>query len=580
MRLRNTYFSLVAITIVLLIWTGCVEKRELKTQTVVVHMLAEPNGLHPVNNNDGYQNMIMQCTQKKLVQLDIVNNELIPDALETLPEILPDSQTYRCVLRKNMRWDNGKWVSVDDAIFSIKAIICPGVNAAGIKSIFDNVASIEKDTKNPNAFIVRMKKKYFDNRTLFSFVILLQEDFWDPSKALRTFTVEGLLNPTDTNQLRPLKSFTAAFNHPDKARAVQQLDGLGPYKVVAWENGQSISLEKKANWWGDASNRPGDQNNPDRIVFKVIRDMEALILALKREEVDFTSELSAEALERLQKDDKFSSTYNHAVLQSFSYTYMGLNMKPGAGRTPYFSDKKLRKAMACLMPVDEIIAVVARGKAAPIDGFILPAQKEYQAHPTQQKQNEEKAAQWLDEAGWTDSDNDGIRDKVMGGKRVPLSISVSYMISPVTEDLVRIIKNAFFRKGVEIRPNGLEFSAFYEQAYAHNFDAMLGAWSSSSLAEDPRQIWHSESWSADGSNFVGFTNARCDSLIERANTEMNPTVRKRIMNDLQTLVQEEQPYVFLYNATKKVVLHKRFGAVKLCSERPHIWIGSLSVKQP
>jgi peptide/nickel transport system substrate-binding protein len=580
MRLRNTYVNLVAIAAVLLIWTGCVEKRELKTQTVVVHMLAEPNGLHPVNNNDGYQNMIMQCTQKKLVQLDIANNELIPDALEKLPEILPDSLTYRCELRKNMRWDNGKTVTVDDAIFSIKAIICPGVNAAGIKSIFDNVASVEKDAKNPNAFMVRMKEKYFDNRTLFSFVILLQEDFWDASKALRPFTVAALKSPTDTHQLKPLKSFTEAFNHPDKAREVKQLDGLGPYKVVAWENGQSISLEKKANWWGDSSNRPGDQNNPDRIIFKVIRDMEALILALKREEVDFTSELSAEALERLQKDDKFSKTYSHNVLHSFSYTYMGLNMKPGSGRIPYFTDKKLRKAMACMMPVDEIIAVVARGKATPIDGFILPAQKEYQAHPIKQKQDEEKAAQWLDEAGWTDSNNDGIRDKVIGGKRVPLSISVSYMISPVTEDLVRIIKNAFFRKGVEIRPNGLEFSAFYEQAYAHNFDAMLGAWSSSSLAEDPRQIWHSESWSADGSNFVGFSNAQCDSLIERANAEMNPVARKSIMNALQSFVQEEQPYVFLYNATKKVALHKRFGAVKLCSERPHIWIGSLSVKQP
>jgi peptide/nickel transport system substrate-binding protein len=580
MTRTNLYRSLAAITGILLLIEGCVEKRELKTQTVVVHMLAEPNGLHPVNNNDGYQNMIMQCTQKKLVQLDIVNNELIPDALETLPEVLPDSLSYRCILRKNMRWDNGKSVDVDDAIFSIKAIICPGVNAAGIKSIFDNVVSVEKDPQNSNAFIVRMKQKYFDNRTLFSFVILLQEDFWDPLKALRKLQVVGLRKPSDSLEIKTLKRFTDAFNHPDKARVINQLDGLGPYKVVAWENGQSIRLEKKVNWWGDASERPGDQNNPDRILFKVIRDMEALILALKREEIDFTSELSAEALERLQKDDKFSSKYQHEILQSFSYTYMGLNLKPGSERIPFFTDKKLRKAMACLMPVDEIIAVVARGKATPIDGFILPAQKEYKPHLLSQKQDENKAAQWLNEAGWTDSDNDGIRDKIIGGKRVPLSISVSYMISPVTEDLVRIIKNAFLRKGVEIRPNGLEFSAFYEQAYAHNFDAMLGAWSSSSQAEDPRQIWHSTSWSAEGSNFVGFSNAQCDSLIERANAEMNPLARKNLMNALQDIVKDEQPYVFLYNATKKVALHKRFGEVRLCSERPHIWIGSLTVTQP
>ena len=52
------------------------------------------------------------------------------------------------------------------------------------------------------------------------------------------------------------------------------------------------------------------------------------------------------------------------------------------------------------------------------------------------------------------------------------------------------------------------------------------------------------------------------------------------MNALQDIVKDEQPYVFLYNATKKVALHKRFGEARLCIERPHIWIGSLSVTQP
>jgi len=105
---------------------------------------------------------------------------------------------------------------------------------------------------------------------------------------------------------------------------------------------------------------------------------------------------------------------------------------------------------------------------------------------------------------------------------------------------------------------------------------MLGAWSSSTQSEDPRQIWHSESWSNGGSNFVGFGNAYSDSLIEAANSELNPAKRKMLMHEIQHIVQDEQPYVFLFNATRKYALHKRFGNDTLYRERPHIWFGALN----
>jgi peptide/nickel transport system substrate-binding protein len=104
---------------------------------------------------------------------------------------------------------------------------------------------------------------------------------------------------------------------------------------------------------------------------------------------------------------------------------------------------------------------------------------------------------------------------------------------------------------------------------------MLGAWSSSSQPEDPRQIWHSESWSNGGSNFVGFGSAYSDSLIDEANSELNAAKRKKMMHTIQQVIQDEQPYVFLFNATRKFALHKRFGSSEVFSERPHIWLGSL-----
>ncbi|MCB0410519.1 MAG: hypothetical protein KDD29_09895, partial [Flavobacteriales bacterium] len=59
-----------------------------------------------------------------------------------------------------------------------------------------------------------------------------------------------------------------------------------------------------------------------------------------------------------------------------SYSYIGLNMKPdGVEFKPYFTDKKVRRAIAHLVPVDEIIDVIVQGKAIRQIANISPLKK-------------------------------------------------------------------------------------------------------------------------------------------------------------------------------------------------------------
>jgi peptide/nickel transport system substrate-binding protein len=374
-----------------------------------------------------------------------------------------------------------------------------------------------------------------------------------------------------------LDQFISSFNHSDKSRVPKFLKGLGPYQVTDWQTGSSITLTRKSNWWGKSSDRLSEKAFPERIIFRVIREMESVVLALKREEIDITSELSAAAMIRLQEKAYFNRNYKTDYVGSFSYTYMGMNMRPENGRLPYFTDKRVRRAMAHVLPVDEIIAVIAKGKANRIAGFIQPGQVEYDKNLRLIDYNLEQARNLLEESGWKDSDGDNIRDKIIDGKRVPFSFGLSYMISPVTTEMVRMIKLEFYKAGLEVRPEPMEFSVFYQNAFAHQFDAMLGSWSSSALPEDPRQIWHTESWASGGSNFVGFGSTYSDSLIETANRELNPAVRKEMLQDIQRVIYEEQPYVFLFNATRKVAAHKRFKNISFHVERPHLQLNNLEL---
>ncbi len=557
---------------------GCTQKRDLTQNTLIVHILSEPRGLHITNDNNAYQRMIFQCTQKRLISIDLKTNSLIPDLLVEIPVLLPDSLSYKCRLRKGVKWDDGSEFSVEDVIFTMKVITCPLINNPDTKPYFKKLQGIEIDPNDKYSFLVKTSKRYFDNPSMLSFALMMQKKQCDPDGLLDEFTIDQFHSASFQPDNYPqLKSFAENFNAPSNGRIPAKMNGLGPYKVSDWQTGSSITLLRKENWWGKNSESPYEKAYPEKIIFEIIKDMESVVLSLKKQQVDVSCELSTAALIKLQKRKYFNEHYDSEFVGAFNYTYMGMNMRPEGERAPFFTDKRVRKAMAHLVPVEEIIEVIAKGRARRMASFIQPDQKELNTSLKVVPYNLSLARKLLDEAGWKDSDGDNILDKLINGKRISFSFSLSYPISPVTKEIALMIKNECYKAGIEVKPNALDFSLFYQNANNHAFDAMLGSWSSNALPEDPRQLWHTESWITKGSNFVGFGSAYTDSLIEAADVEMNPYKRAIIMGELQQIVWEDQPYVFLYNATRKVAIHRRFENRGIYPERPHVLFNNLKL---
>lgn len=562
-----------------MIMLSCGQKRDLSQNTVIVHFLAEPSGLHPTNDHNAYTYQIFQSTQKRLVTLDLKSGKIIPDALAILPEILDDSMSYRCKIRQDLRWDNGDQLSLNDILFTFKAMVSPCVNNAEQKSYLDNLTDLILSKEDSTEFTIQLKERYFDNLLLLSEVIVLQEAFHDPNHILREYSFSDLKSGNLSDQKNQnLNTFCNEFNSADVGRLPSKMNGLGPYKLAEWQSGSYIILERKAGVSPDASRPEKERALPERMIFKVIRDMEPTILALKKQQIDFSAELSSVALAKLLKRDYFIENYQAGPIESFTFTYLGLNMRPEGNRKPIFTDVRVRKAISYVLPVDEIIHVIAKGQASRLGGFILPKQTDFDPSVKLIPYDPQKAIALLEEAGWKDTDGDRIRDKLIRGNRVPLSFKLAYMISPVTKDIALMIREECLKVGIDAQPDPLEFSYFYQQAFAHEFDAMLGAWSKSARPDDPRQMWHSESWSSHGSNFTGFGSAYSDSLIEEANKELNPAKRKYIMHLLQKEINDQMPYVFIFNATRKLAIHRRFGDVELQPERPHVVFPALQLE--
>lgn len=576
----SNIFKTVLFIISLIFLNSCVDKRDLSQNTVIAHISSNPDGLHPFNDNSSNRSYIFQYTQKTLVKMDLKTLKTIPFLIKEMPIPSEDGLEYTYELIDNVKWDDGSSLTVDDVIFTTKVQLAPLTNNTQIKGIYTSVIeSVRKHPENPNKFIVRTKILHVENLNIYSEIYIQQQKYWDPKGILNDLSFENIHDPNYKPNEEMVKWFNE-FNSGDNSYKPEKLVGLGPYQITEFVVGSYITLEKKNNWYGANSSAIYDKAYPDKIIFKIISDDAAAYLAIKNQQIDVSTYVGTTKLLKLKSLDYFNKNYNAEFMPEYSYGYIGLNMKPdGVEFKPFFTDVNVRRAMAYLVPVDEIIKVIVKGKANRQTSHVSPLHSVYNKDLKEIPLDIEKAKKLLDEAGWKDADGDNIRDKVINGVKLNFSFKLSYMSGNAsTKETVLMIKESMYKAGIEAIPTPMDFTLFYKNAYDHKFDAMMGAWGGSAGYSDPVQIWHTESWANKGSNFTGFGDAMSDSLIFVANTSLDKEKHEAATKALQTKIYNDQPYIFLYSYMRKIAIHKRFDNANMYNERTGVILGNLSLK--
>ena len=183
----------------------------------------------------------------------------------------------------------------------------------------------------------------------------------------------------------------------------------------------------------------------------------------------------------------------------------------------------------------------------------------------------EKAKQLLAEAGWKDTDGDGILDKEIGGKRVPFKCE--FLINAGNEtrkNIALLLKEEAKKVGVEIDVRSLEWSSYLEKIKKHDIDIYYQAWVSPVPSPpDLKQIWHTSAYEGGG-NYIGFgfETPESDKLIEQTRTELDEKKRNELYKKFQELLYEEMPCIFLVTGKNKIAIHKRFRGVEVSAIYP------------
>jgi len=562
-----------------LILVSCVKERDLSQNTVIAHITVQPDGLHPFNDNSAIRSYIFNYTQKTLIKLDIESLDYIPALVKNMPTASEDNLSFEYEIKEGIKWDDGTELNAEDVAFSVKLMLCPLTNNAQIRSNYTTVIkSIELDPSNPMKFTMYAQNVHWDNKFIFSELYMVQKRLWDPNGVLDNVAFTDLLSE-DFNETEALQEWFNSYNNADNSYKPNLLVGLGAYQVTQWEASQYITIEKKENWWGATDTSVYNKAYPDKIIFKIITEDASSYLALKNQEIDVTTRIGTVKLMKLQERDYFNDNYDSDFLDQYSFSYMGLNMKPdGIKQKPFFVDQKVRRAMAYLIPVDEIIEVMMHGKGSRQASLISPLKSTYNDTLKLIPLDIEKAKKLLAEAGWIDTDGDNIRDKMINGVKIPFSFKLSYMGSPSTTEIVLMIKESLYKAGVVAEPTPMDFTLFYKNAMDHNFDGMMGGWGGSASYSNPMQLWHTSSWVTKGSNFCGFGDAESDALIEEANLTLDKEQHDNALLKLQAKVYEDQPYVFLYATKRKFAIHKRFNNRGMYNERPGVMLQNLDLR--
>ena len=526
---------------------------------LIIREMSDPEKLNPIVSNDASATEICSYIFESLLAQDKITYELIP-SLAGLPEISADNLTYTFAINKNAKFSDGKPVTANDVVFTLKTIKNPFVDDAALRNYFDMVENAEMVDGDPYKVKFTLTKPNWRGLyTLASFQVL-PKHVLDPGNVTDNFRWEEFKDMNVAKRNPELQKFADFINSQEVSREAKYLVGTGPYMFEKWDTGAGVTLVKNPNYWGGGAITP---NYPQKIIFKTIQDNSAALVSAKNKEVDAMYVIKPSDF---YKDLENADQFNIAKARPYepAYTYLAWNQL-----NPLFQDKRVRLALAHLVDRKTIIDKVMYGDGTPIQSHIFyKSTKLLNTDLPEIQFDPEKGKKLLEEAGWTDSNGDGVLDKMINGKRMDFKFTFLSNTNPVRKQILLVIVDALKKVGIQAEVQELEWSVYLDKTKKHEFEATYSAWTSPTTPPDPYQIWHSSQSQGEGSNYISFNNKTSDSLIEAYRNEMDESKRIIMIKEWQKLIYDEQPYTFLWSPRARYIYDKRFKNARWYNIQP------------
>lgn len=413
-------------------------------------------------------------------------------------EISEDKLTYTFHIRQDAFWHDGKKLTADDVVYTIKTIQDQSY-ASPLIANWQGVRAEKVDDYTVN-FILKNTYAPFLNNLTFN---ILPKHLWEQTTSSQFLLSELNFQPV----------------------------GSGPYRFSSLKkdkNGKIISIELTRN-----DKHYGDKPKIEDIVFKFYETEEDAISAFNRKEVKGVSYVSPANLQKIVDVEK----KNVHRLNIPRYYAVFFNQT----QSQALADKNVRLALAYAVDKDRLVSEVLKGEGRKIDSPITPQLLGYNPDTKIYNFDKEYAKTLLDQALWVDADGDGIREKDGAKLNFGLVANNWTDIATTANLLQGMWKEIGADAQIQITDN-IKQDYIKTRAYqAILFGEILN------YDPDPFSFWHSSQKKDPGLNLSLYDNPNADKLLEDARKETDQNVRAQKYQEFQNLVIEDIPAIFLYS---------------------------------
>lgn len=475
-----------------------------KVSTIVVALPQTPTTLDPADHRDRGAETVIRNMFDGLVTRD-TRSGVHMQLAESMEWV--DETTLDITLRQGVKFHNGTEMTADDVVFTFERIITedaieyPEPHSSPRKGLISPLESIEKTSDYS--------------------VIMHFNAPWPPALQL---LVHQQIVPKAYIEEVGTKGF---LEHPI---------GTGPFKFVESKEGlNEVVMERFDDYYGGSPDmKPVDVACVDRVIFRVIPEASTRVAALLADEVQIIQAVPSDLENRLSSDED-------VVVKTAPGTqpkWLELNVNK-----PPFDDVRVRQAMNYAIDKNLIIQTIYDGRAVPLPGPLSPynnyVNKALEPYPYDLA----KAMELMAEAGWEDTNNDGILDK--DGQSLSFTIDTLEEHRALAEAVASLLQEAGFDASVRF----WEYSVVKPQLMAGERQSYLDDWGDSAF--DPvghfEAKWHGfvEGQPYGRGNFSTYNNPRVNELIVEAETIVDSVERQALYDEAQQIVYDEAPALFL-----------------------------------
>lgn len=434
----------------------------------------------------------------------------------------PDGRSVTWKLRQGVTWSDGEPFTAADVVFTFEFIRNPAI-ATATAQYYKTVKSVEA----------------VDDLTV-------RITFTEPNPAWAVpFTGQiGMILP---------RHIFSQYNNRQARQATANLQpvGTGPYQVVGFKPGTIIFAANPTYWDGTPAFRQVEWLGglaPYAAAREVLHTGTADLAPNLQVEADALGGLASDQAQG-QVVNLFGAQVERIMVNfahPFARTEEGERSSPKIPH-PYLNDWRVRQAINLAVDREAIVEELY-GDAGEPTAQLLVDPSAYQTPQLTYEYNLEKAKTLLDEAGWVDTDGDGVRDK----DGIPMEILFQSAVNPVRQRTQGMVGDRLEELGIAVQISRVRVDEFFsanpkDSNSLNHFYADLQIYSTGNESPDP--ITYMSWWTCDRiasqanqwqePNNARYCNPDYDRLWAQARVELNPQKRQQLFQQMNQLLTED-----------------------------------------